>query len=101
MVTKHKKGIMDGAQYSYSITMRSIALLIVTICVASTQGFVAVIPPSVKKSKTTLSMTVLSYNGKKKDFKAGSPLSRAVAQLGVPVKYSCKKYVLVSVVTLF
>lgn len=40
---------------------------------------------------TALQMTVLTYKGKKKNFKAGSPLSRAVAQLGVPVKYSCKK----------
>jgi hypothetical protein len=46
-------------------------------------------PASVHSS--ALSMTVLVYNGKKKNFKAGSPLSTAVAQLGVPVKYSCKK----------
>lgn len=44
-----------------------------------------------RKSQTDLSMTILTYNGKKKDFKAGSPLSVAVKQLGVPVKYSCKK----------
>ena len=42
-------------------------------------------------SSTDLHMTVLTYKGKKKSFKAGSPLSRAVAGLGVPVKYSCKK----------
>jgi hypothetical protein len=41
--------------------------------------------------RTSLGMTILTYNGKKKDFKAGSPLSVAVKQLGVPVKYSCKK----------
>lgn len=35
--------------------------------------------------------TVLSYNGKKKSFKPGSPMSSAVKALGVPVKYSCKK----------
>jgi hypothetical protein len=42
-------------------------------------------------SATSLQMTVLSYNGKKKDFKAGTPLSKAVAQLGVKPNYSCKK----------
>jgi hypothetical protein len=40
---------------------------------------------------SSLQMTVLSYNGKKKDFKAGTPLSKAVAQLGVKPNYSCKK----------
>lgn len=35
--------------------------------------------------------TTLTYNGKKKAFAPGSPLKNAVAQLGVPVKYSCKK----------
>jgi len=40
---------------------------------------------------TDLRMTVLSYKGKKKDFKAGSPLSKACANLGVKPKYSCKK----------
>jgi len=38
-----------------------------------------------------LKMTVLSYNGKKKNFPPGSPLSKAVSALGVKVKYSCKK----------
>jgi hypothetical protein len=36
-------------------------------------------------------MTILSYNGKKKDFKAGSPLSKAVEQLGIKPTYSCRK----------
>jgi hypothetical protein len=45
----------------------------------------------VKPSSTAISMTVLSYNGKKKDFPAGSSLGKAIAQLGVKVKYSCKK----------
>jgi len=40
---------------------------------------------------SSLQMTILSYNGKKKDFKAGSPLSSAAAALGVKPKYSCKK----------
>jgi hypothetical protein len=36
-------------------------------------------------------MTKLVYNGKAKEFKAGTPLSKAVAQLGVKVTYSCRK----------
>jgi hypothetical protein len=43
------------------------------------------------KSSSALQMTVLSYNGKKKDFKAGSPLSVAAKNLGMKVTYSCKK----------
>lgn len=39
----------------------------------------------------SLQMTLISYNGKKKDFKAGSPLSKAVEQLGVKPTYSCRK----------
>ena len=42
---------------------------------------------------SSLQMTILTYNGKKKDFKAGSPLSSAAAALGVKPKYSCKKSV--------
>lgn len=42
-------------------------------------------------SSSALQMTILTYKGKKKDFKAGSPLKVAVKQLGVPVKYSCNK----------
>eukprot|EP00550_Attheya_septentrionalis_P006934 CAMPEP_0198295180 /NCGR_PEP_ID=MMETSP1449-20131203/26372_1 /TAXON_ID=420275 /ORGANISM="Attheya septentrionalis, Strain CCMP2084" /LENGTH=83 /DNA_ID=CAMNT_0043995397 /DNA_START=170 /DNA_END=421 /DNA_ORIENTATION=- len=41
--------------------------------------------------QSQLSMTVLSYNGKKIDFKAGSPLKAACAKLGVKPKYSCTK----------
>ena len=44
-----------------------------------------------RRQGTELSMTVLSYNGKKKDFPPGSSLEKAIAQLGVKVKYSCKK----------
>jgi hypothetical protein len=85
-------------------TMRSIAkgFILVMLCLVgkrSIDGFVIGVPPSglLASSKstttTTLAMTVLSYNGKKMDFKPGTPLSRAVQQLGVKVKYSCKKYV--------
>mmetsp|Transcript_7134 Transcript_7134/g.10404 ORF Transcript_7134/g.10404 Transcript_7134/m.10404 type:complete len:110 (-) Transcript_7134:156-485(-) len=42
-------------------------------------------------SNTKLEMTVLTANGKKKNFKAGSPLKNAAAALGVKPKYSCRK----------
>jgi hypothetical protein len=58
-------------------------------CDAFSVGFTASRPAAV--APTALSMTVLTYNGKKKDFKAGSPLSTACQQLGVKVTYSCKK----------
>lgn len=48
-----------------------------------------------RPSATALHMTLLTYNGQKKDFKAGTPLKNACAALGVKPKYSCKKYVLV------
>jgi hypothetical protein len=40
---------------------------------------------------SSLTMTVLSYNGKKKNFKPGSPLSKALPAIGIKPKYSCKK----------
>ena len=49
------------------------------------------VTPSVSRPSTYLKMTILTYGSKKKNFKPGSPLSSAMSQLGVPVKYSCKK----------
>eukprot|EP00586_Coscinodiscus_wailesii_P013988 CAMPEP_0172500386 /NCGR_PEP_ID=MMETSP1066-20121228/137474_1 /TAXON_ID=671091 /ORGANISM="Coscinodiscus wailesii, Strain CCMP2513" /LENGTH=115 /DNA_ID=CAMNT_0013274585 /DNA_START=107 /DNA_END=454 /DNA_ORIENTATION=+ len=43
------------------------------------------------KCSTQLYMTVLNYKGKKIDVKQGTPLKNAVAKLGYPVRYSCKK----------
>lgn len=69
-----------------------VALLLVVLSVVN--GF-AVVPLdrtlALRASTSALHMTILSYKGKKKDFKAGSPLKVAVKQLGVPVKYSCNK----------
>lgn len=45
---------------------------------------------TVNKS-SSLKMTILSYNGKKKNFKAGTPLSKALPQIGIKPRYSCKK----------
>jgi ferredoxin len=44
-----------------------------------------------KSSSTALEMTVLTYNGKKRNFKPGSPLKSAASALGVKPKYSCRK----------
>ncbi|KAI2510927.1 hypothetical protein MHU86_3548 [Fragilaria crotonensis] len=46
---------------------------------------------SAASKSSELKMTLLTYNGQKKDFKAGSPLKNACAALGVKPKYSCKK----------
>ncbi|KAL3940768.1 MAG: hypothetical protein SGBAC_004750 [Bacillariaceae sp.] len=67
------------------------AIFIALIACLSAEAFTTstnALPAQV--STSALQMTVLSYKGKKKDFKAGSPLSKAVAQLGVKPKYSCK-----------
>lgn len=45
----------------------------------------------VSKSKSSLQMTLLTYGNKKKDFKPGTPMKKAVAQLGIKPKYSCNK----------
>lgn len=42
-------------------------------------------------STSSLRMTVLNYNGKKKNFKPGTPLSKALPQIGIKPRYSCKK----------
>lgn len=73
------------------------ALLVLLLLLVVGPATAFVTPSSVGMSATTrtmttdLQMTVLVYKGKKKNFPAGSPLSRAAAALGVPVKYSCKK----------
>eukprot|EP00534_Pseudo-nitzschia_fraudulenta_P003239 CAMPEP_0201116410 /NCGR_PEP_ID=MMETSP0850-20130426/706_1 /ASSEMBLY_ACC=CAM_ASM_000622 /TAXON_ID=183588 /ORGANISM="Pseudo-nitzschia fraudulenta, Strain WWA7" /LENGTH=91 /DNA_ID=CAMNT_0047380483 /DNA_START=216 /DNA_END=491 /DNA_ORIENTATION=+ len=48
-------------------------------------------PGSAVKTSSSLEMTILSYNGKKKNFKAGSPLSKALPAIGIKPRYSCKK----------
>merc|ERR1712232_214772 len=42
-------------------------------------------------ASSSLGMTVLSNGMKKKDFKPGTPLSRALPQIGIKPRYSCKK----------
>jgi hypothetical protein len=79
------------------MTSRRQLLLLIALVMAgissTIHAFVSRPAFSVKKnaSASSLQMTMLSYNGKKKDFKAGTPLSKAVAQLGVKPTYSCKK----------
>lgn len=43
------------------------------------------------RQSSQLKMTLLTYQGKSKDFPAGSALSKACSALGVSPKYSCKK----------
>jgi hypothetical protein len=67
------------------------AFVLVACLLDGVFGFASARPTFCKKTSSSLQMTVLAYNGKKKDFKAGSPLSKAVQQLGIKPKYSCKK----------
>ena len=69
--------------------MKSVLALFLALLAVSHAFTVA--PAASARTSTALDMTVLSYNGKKKDFKEGSPMKVAVKQLGVPVKYSCSK----------
>lgn len=81
---------------AFRITITSFAAIIVLFLgmLSHVESFtVRPLPSSAATSRSSLRMTTLVYNGKKKDFKPGSPLSKAMAQLGVPVKYSCKKWV--------
>mmetsp|Transcript_16141 Transcript_16141/g.40472 ORF Transcript_16141/g.40472 Transcript_16141/m.40472 type:complete len:119 (-) Transcript_16141:1440-1796(-) len=68
-----------------------LALILAVACLApSANGFHNLHVPTTHKS-SSLHMTVLSYNGKKKNFKPGTPLSKALPQIGIKPKYSCKK----------
>ena len=76
--------------------MKSVAFLIALIClIAYIDAFQPIVhvkgPIKGSKSATSLEMTVLTYNGKKKDFKSGSSLKSACSALGVKPKYSCKQ----------
>lgn len=75
--------------------MKSTALVLLAAMIASVFGGAEAFVQrqfGVRSSSTApLQMTVLSYNGKKKNFPPGSPMNKAIAALGVKVKYSCKK----------
>jgi hypothetical protein len=70
-------------------------LLVICAILAFVSGSMAFQSSSGKKHRgvkgNPLQMTVLSYNGKKKNFKAGSALKSAASALGVKPKYSCRK----------
>lgn len=70
--------------------MSKLLLSILITIVVCTNAFV-VSPPSGVRRCTDLKMTVLTYKGKKANFKPGTPLKNACAKLGVKPKYSCKK----------
>jgi hypothetical protein len=67
-----------------------ILLLFCAIICGTTDAFQSSSPKKAIKG-TSLQMTVLTYGGKKKNFKPGSPLKSAASALGVKPKYSCKK----------
>ena len=60
-----------------------IGFLLVACLLDGVFGFASTRPTFSKKTSSSLQMTVLSYNGKKKNFKAGPPLSKAVQQIVV------------------
>ena len=69
-------------------------ILVAFLTFVSVQGaFTSSQPRNVKGrvKGTQLDMTVLSYGGKKRNFKAGSSLKSAASALGVKPKYSCRK----------
>eukprot|EP00559_Dactyliosolen_fragilissimus_P002740 CAMPEP_0184854858 /NCGR_PEP_ID=MMETSP0580-20130426/239_1 /TAXON_ID=1118495 /ORGANISM="Dactyliosolen fragilissimus" /LENGTH=113 /DNA_ID=CAMNT_0027349213 /DNA_START=106 /DNA_END=447 /DNA_ORIENTATION=- len=68
---------------------RYVAFLVLFLASAS-NAFMAS-QPTFTRYPSDLKMTVLNYNGKKKNFKPGSPLKNACANLGVKPRYSCKK----------
>mmetsp|Transcript_4883 Transcript_4883/g.12867 ORF Transcript_4883/g.12867 Transcript_4883/m.12867 type:complete len:114 (-) Transcript_4883:1920-2261(-) len=71
------------------ISRAILSSLLLLLCTATACHAFAVAPATVRAS--SLQMTVLTYGSKKKNFKPGTPLSKAVAQLGVKPRYSCKK----------
>lgn len=75
-----------------SIQLSFLVVLVVAALASTVHGFSNMNGhgSAIRKS-SSLYMTVLSYNGKKKNFKAGSPLSKALPALGIKPRYSCKK----------
>ena len=75
-----------------SIQLSFLVILVVAALASTVHGFSNMNGHgSVIRKSSSLHMTVLSYNGKKKNFKAGSPLSKALPALGIKPRYSCKK----------
>ena len=72
--------------------MKSFLSLIVALfsVVASVHAFMPASSSSIQRT-APLEMTVLTYNGKKKDFRAGSPMKNAASGLGIKPRYSCRK----------
>mmetsp|Transcript_12129 Transcript_12129/g.13014 ORF Transcript_12129/g.13014 Transcript_12129/m.13014 type:complete len:159 (-) Transcript_12129:414-890(-) len=78
---------------SVPVIVRSVtAAAVHTRSSSSTSSFPSFATRTSSSSKSSqLRMTVLSYGGKKKNFKAGTPLSKALPQIGIKPRYSCKK----------
>lgn len=81
-----------AARRMNTIRLPSVLVLVVACLVVQVYGFQTLNGPiSPVHKSSSLGMTILTYNGKKKNFKAGSPLSRALPAIGIRPKYSCKK----------
>ena len=63
--------------------------LVLLLVVGSTAFNVS--PIWTRRNSSSLHMTKLSYNGKKIDVRAGTPLKNAIPKLGIKPRYSCKK----------
>ena len=74
------------------INMKSFLSLIIALVAlaANINAFMSISSPSYQRT-SPLEMTVLTYGAKKKNFKAGSPMKKAAAGLGIKPRYSCKK----------
>jgi len=70
-------------------TFLAVLLALVAIS-ANVNAFTAISSPSYQRT-SPLEMTVLTYNGKKKNFRAGSPMKNAASGLGIKPRYSCRK----------
>lgn len=70
-----------------------VALFIVAALMAlfNADAFVVTPQQPLTDRVAPLSMTKLTYNGKSKEFRAGSNLGAAARSLGMKITYSCKK----------
>jgi hypothetical protein len=68
-----------------------LSFVLFLVAVVNACAFVSRSGPASTTKSSPLRMTLLTYGNKKKDFKPGTPLKKAVAQLGIKPKYSCNK----------
>mmetsp|Transcript_9943 Transcript_9943/g.11630 ORF Transcript_9943/g.11630 Transcript_9943/m.11630 type:complete len:116 (+) Transcript_9943:97-444(+) len=71
------------------LSAATLSTFLVLLLIVNSNGFNMY--PTSSRRTSSLHMTKLSYNGKKVEVKAGSPLKNAVGKLGIKPRYSCKK----------